>query len=117
VDEVDAALGLERTHVQVAAQHPYVVDPDLVADRLQEVDIGMRSALDARRISDQLRREGDRGRALADARGPVEEVRVRGTLGEPRTQQPLSFGLLRKALEDVHGSPRRPRREDGRHQR
>ena len=97
VDEVDAAVGLERPHVQVAAQLADVVDADLVADRLDEVDVGMRAALDAAAVPDQLAGERDRGGALADAGRAVEEVRVRRALvGERGAQQPLRLGLLRK---------------------
>ena len=105
--EVDAAVGLERAHVQVAPQLADVVDADLVADRLEDVQVRMRAPLDPVAVADQLAGERDRGAPLADAGRPVEEVRVRGPFGERCAQQPLRLGLLRKALEDVHGSPLR----------
>ena len=83
-DEVDAPVGLERAHVQVAAQ---------LADR-RRCGSGRRAAR-ARRgrgaraarpagVAEQLRGERERRRALADARRPVEEVRVRRPLRERR---------------------------------
>ncbi len=113
VEEIDAALGLEGPHVQVAAQLTDVVDADLVADRLEQVDVRVRPALHAVRLADELSREGDGRRALAHAGRSVEEVRVRGAIGERGAQQPLRLGLLRKGLEGVHGSPRRRRRVAG----
>ena len=114
VHEVDAAVGLERPHVQVAAELADVIDADLVPDRLDEVDVWMRAALDAAVITDQLAGERDGGRALADARGAVEEVRVRGPfVRDGRPQQALCLCLLRKALEGVHGSPLRSPRAGG----
>jgi len=93
--------------VQVAAQLADVVDSDLVPDRLDEVEVGMRAALDAPTVPDQLAGERDCGRTLADSGWSIEEVRVRGAfVGERGTQQPLRLGLLRNVLEDVHGSPR-----------
>ena len=82
MDEVDAARGLERAHVQVAAQLPHVVDADLVADRLEDVQVGMRAALDARVVAEELGREAARELALADAGRPVEEVSVHGPFRE-----------------------------------
>ena len=64
VDEVDAAVGLERPHVQVAAELADVVDADLVADRL---DAGR--GRDARRAR--------RGRGLRSARRRTRWRRAR----------------------------------------
>ena len=83
-DEVDAALRLERAHVQVAPHLADGVDPDLVAERLEHVQVGVRAPLDARVAAEQLRRERERRRPLADPGRPVEEVRVRRALGERR---------------------------------
>src|SRR6185312_3752495 len=114
VDEVDAAVGLERPHMQVASELADVVDADLVPDRLDEVDVRMRPALDAATVSDQLAGKGDGGRALADAGRAVEEVRVRGPfVRDGRPQQALCLCLLRKAVEGVHGSPLRSPRAGG----
>ena len=51
-DEVDAPIRLEGPHVQVAAQLADRVDPDLVAERLEHVQVGMRAALDASRVTE-----------------------------------------------------------------
>ena len=40
-DEIDAAIALERPHVQVVAQRPHVVDADHLAERLEEVQVRM----------------------------------------------------------------------------
>ena len=75
-EEVDAAIGLERPHVEVAAEPPDLVDANLVAERLEEVEVGVRAALHAAAIAEQVRRERERRLLLAHARRPVEEVRV-----------------------------------------
>ena len=111
--EIDASRGLERTHVQISAELTDVVDPDLIADGLEHVDVRMCPPLHAVRLADQLCRERKGGGALADSRRPVEEVRVCGALGERGAQQALRLGLLRKDLEGVHGSPLRPPRPFG----
>ena len=111
---IDAALRLERAHVQVVAQRADVADPDLVADRLELVDVRMRVAEHAVGLADQLRRERERRRALADPARAVEEVRVRGrVVGERGAEEALRLGLLRKRLEAVHGSSRRAARAPG----
>ena len=109
-DEVDAAVGLEWPHVQVVAELADRVDPDLVAEGLEQVEVRVRTALDAARVAEQRPREADRGAALADSRRPVEEVRVRRALGEGGVEQAASLGLLRKALEACHAPPSRSRR-------
>src|SRR5436190_3422995 len=63
--EVDTPLALERAHVQVAAQLAHVVDPNLLAERLEQVEVGMSAALDARVVAEQLRREAARELPLA----------------------------------------------------
>ena len=59
----------------------------------------MRAAVDALAIADQLAREGDRRVSLPHSGRTVEEVRVRGALGERCAEQPLRLGLLRNAVE------------------
>ena len=109
-DEVDAAVGLERPHVEVAPELPDRVDPDLVAERLEHIEVGMRTALDPARVAEEHAGEPERGAALPHSGRPVEEVRVRRALGEGGVEQPARFGLLRKALEACHAPPsRRPR--------
>jgi len=72
--------------VQVAAQLAHVVDADLVADGLDDVQIRMHAACDARAFTDQLASEGYRRHPLSHARRSVEQVGVRGTLEEGGTQ-------------------------------
>jgi len=55
--------------VEVAAERADVVDADLVAERLEHVQVGMQAALDARVLAEQLGGEDERSGALADA-GP-----------------------------------------------
>jgi hypothetical protein len=47
-DQVHAPLRLERAHVQVAPHLADGVDPDLVAERLEHVEVGMRPPPDPR---------------------------------------------------------------------
>src|SRR5204863_58027 len=79
----------DRAHVQVAAQRADLVDPDLVADRLECVHVGVRVPEHALRLPEQLGGERARGRALAHAGRPVQEVRVRRALRERRPQEAL----------------------------
>ena len=90
--------------MQIAPQLTDVVDPDLIADRLDDVEVGMGAATDAAGVADQLGRKRERCGSLADSRRAVEEVRVRGSLRDRGAKQTLRLGLLRKALEGVHGS-------------
>ncbi len=106
-DEVDAALGLERAHVQVAAELADRVDPDLVAERLEHVEVGMDTAADAVGVAQKLGGEGERGAALPDPARPVEEVRVRRPFGQRGAEEALGLVLLREGLEAVHGRSRR----------
>ncbi len=69
-DEVDAAVRLERAHVQVAAHLAHRVDSDLVAERLEHVQVGMRAALDAVGVAEQLAGERERRPRLPTPRGP-----------------------------------------------
>src|SRR5439155_25769866 len=82
-------------------------DPDLVAERLEHVEIGVRAALDSAGIAEQRAREADGGAALPHAGRAVEEVRVRRALGEGGVEQAPGLGLLRKALEAWHAPPLR----------
>src|SRR5437764_10441168 len=59
----------------------------------------MRPPLDACVIAQQLGREEKRDRALADAGRTVEEIGVRGALGERSRQQALRLVLLRDGGE------------------
>jgi len=70
--------------VQVAPHLANRVDPDLVAERLEDVQVGMRPPLDARVAAEQLGGKGQRRPPLADAGCPVEEVRVRGRVAQRR---------------------------------
>ena len=110
-DEIDAPVCLERPHVQVVVQLADRVDPDLVAEGLEHVQIRMRAALDTTGIAEQRSREPERGAALPHARRPVEEVRVCRPLGQRSVEQAARLGLLRKALEACHAPPSRPLRQ------
>ena len=89
--------------MQVAPQLADVVDPDLVADRLEHVEVRVRAAGDPVGVAEQLAGERGRGRALSDAGRPVQEVRVRRPIGQSRAEEALRLRLLRKGLEAVHG--------------
>jgi hypothetical protein len=93
-DDVDAPLRLERPEVQVAPERADVANPDLVAERLEDVEVGMRPAQDAVTLADQLGGEEERRRPLADARRAVEQVRVRRPAGERRAQEPACLRLI-----------------------
>ena len=110
-DQVDAPVGLEGTHVQVAAQLAHLVDPDLVAERLEQVEVGVRAALDALAVAEQLAGEGARRQPLPDAGRTVEEVGVRRPVGERRAEQPLRLVLLERApRSSQRSSSARPNR-------
>ena len=112
-DEVDAPVGFERAHVQVASHLSHGVDADLLAERLEHIEVGMRAASDSRVAAEQLGGKGERERPLAHSRRAVEEVRVRRPLGERRREQALRLVLLRKAVEGRQGSRARSRPAGG----
>ena len=100
VEQVDAALRLERAHVQVVTERADVVDPDLVAERLEQVDVRMRVAKDALGLADQLRRRrrarpgacrrrAGRGRGTR-ARGPRPARRAAGASPRPAQERSRS---------------------------
>ncbi len=91
--------------MQVVAQLADRVDPDLVSEGLEHVEVGVRAALDAPWVAEEGAGEPECGRTLAHARRPVEEVCVGGPFGERRVQQPPRLGLLRKAQEACHAPP------------
>src|SRR5204863_9087972 len=98
-DEIDAPRRLEGAHVQVAPQRPDVIDPDLVAERLQHIQVWMRPALDACAVAEQRGGEEKRCPLLADAGRAVQEVRVRGAFAERGFEQTLGVELLGNRLE------------------
>ena len=104
-DEVDAPLAFERPHVQIAAELADVVDPDLLAQRLEEVEVRMAAALDPRVVAKELRSEAARELALADAGRAVEEIGVRRALLQRGGEQSLCLVLLRNGLEAAHVPP------------
>ena len=113
-DHVDAPLGLVRAHVQVAVQRSHLVDPDHLAERLEQEEVGVRPGLHAALVAEQCGRERAGRRPLADPGRPVEEIGV----GRPfrhggREQQPR-LGLLSQAGERHSGSSPRARRVRGR---
>jgi hypothetical protein len=81
--------------VQVAPQVADRVDADLVAERLEDVEVRVRAPLNASAIAEDLGGELVGGAALADPGRPVEEVRVRDPLGEGGPEQALGLLLLR----------------------
>ena len=93
-DEVDAAVALERAHVEVVVERADLVDPDHLAERLDHLEVGMRPRVDAARITEQLAGERVRRGSLPDARRPVEEVGVSRTVRECRLEQALRLPLL-----------------------
>src|SRR5207253_6324025 len=104
-DEVDTPVGFEGPHVQVAAELPDVVDPDLLAEGLEQIEVGMAAALDAGMVAEQLGGKAPRELALAHAGRAVEEVGVRRALLQGRCEQPLRLVLLRNGLEAAHAPP------------
>ena len=98
-DHVHPARGLERPQVQVAPQLAHRVDPDLIAQRLEHVEIGMRAPADPRVALQQLRRECQGSPPLPHTGRPVEQVRVRRAFAHGRREQSLRLGLLRNAVE------------------
>ena len=111
MQEVDAPVRFERTHVQVAAQLANRVDANHLAERVQLVEVGVHCA----RRADQRSRERSGDLALADARRPVEQVRVRRPLAQRRIQEPPRLGMLeartfREGRERAHEPPPRSHR-------
>jgi hypothetical protein len=100
-DEVDAADRFERAHVQVATQLPDRVDPDLVPERLEHVQIRVRTALDRARIAEQgtLRIRARRGASLRPA--AVEEVRVRRPLRSAASSSRWASACSGKAWREL----------------
>ena len=111
-EEVHAAVGLERPHVEVAPEPSHFVDANLVAERLEEVEVGMGAALHPAAIAEQVGGERERGLLLADARRAVEEVRVHGPVVERGRQQALRHVLLDDLLKHLELLP-----DDGRRAR
>ena len=91
--------------MQVAAELADVVDPDLLAERLEKVEVRMAAALDARVVAEQLGREAPRELPLADSGRAVEEVGVCRAFLQRRCQQALRLVLLRNGLEAAHVPP------------
>ena len=81
--------------MQVAPELADRIDPDLVAERLEHVEVGMRAPLDPAVVTEDDPGQLVGGPALADAGRPVEEVGVRDPLGERGAQQALGLVLLR----------------------
>jgi hypothetical protein len=102
-DEVDAAVGLEGAHVQVAAELPDRVDADLVAERLEHVEVRVHLARDPLAVAEELAGERECSAPLPHPGRPMEEVRVGRSLRKRRAEQALGLVLLRKGLEALHG--------------
>ncbi len=87
--------------MQVVVQQADVVDPDLVAERLEHVQVGMGATGGATGVAEQLAGEGERRGLLADARRAMEQIGVRGAVSQRRLEQALGLVLLANAVE--HG--------------
>ena len=98
-DEVDAAVALVRSHVEVVVEGADVVDADELAERLDHVEIGVRAVQHAALVAEQLGRERERRRPLTHAGRAVEQVRVRRPLGEGGCEEALGLLLLRNRRE------------------
>ena len=85
--------------MQVAAQPADVVDANLVADRLEHVEIRVRPPLDTRVLAEQLGGEEQREVALADAGRAVQEICVRRSLRERGGEEALGLVLLGDGFE------------------
>ena len=69
-DEVDAPVRASNGRMcRSRRSSRIVVDPDLVAERLEHVQVGMRAPLDPRRVAEQLPGERERRRAASRPRG------------------------------------------------
>ena len=95
----------QEPHVQVATELADVVDPDLLAQRLEEVEVRMAAALDPCVVAKELGSEAARELALADAGRAVEEIGVRRALLQRGGEQSLCLVLLRNGLEAAHVPP------------
>ena len=104
--EVDAARRLERPHVQVAPQLPDVVDADLVTERLEDIEVGMRPPYDPGVIAEQLRGE---------EQGEVASCRRRAARGGDMRERGLPSARSRGALSPR--AVREARRRSSREQR
>ena len=100
-EEVDAALGLERPQVQVVVELADDVDPDHVAERLDDPQVGVGALDDPARVAELRSGERERSRRLADARRAVEEKGVRVAVAERRREQPLRLVLLGDVREGI----------------
>jgi hypothetical protein len=89
--------------MQVAAEVSDRIDPNLVAERLEEIEVGMGATRYAARIAEELAGERERGPPLPDPARPVEEISVRRTFRQRGAEEGLRLVLLRKGLEGVHG--------------
>ena len=76
-----------------------VVDPDLVAERLEHVEVGVRPALDASGSPSSSPANATRAARLPTPGGPWKRYACAGPSRERRAEQALRLGLLRKGLE------------------
>ena len=85
--------------MQVATEPADVVDANLVADRLEHIEVRVRATLDAGVLAQQLSREEKCDVTLADPRRPVQQVRVRRSFRERGSEEALGLVLLGDGLE------------------
>ena len=111
--EVDPIVGLERAQVEIVVQLADHVDPDHVAERLDDAQVRVGSLDDPAGVAELRSGERERGRGLADPRRPVEEERVRVPVRESGGQQPLCLVLLRHLGKRISGRPPTTDRSSG----
>ena len=80
-------------------ERPDRVDANLLADRLEHVEVGVRPPFDPAVVAEQLGRERDRRGSLADPARPVEQVGVRRAFVQRGGEKALRLLLLKHALE------------------
>ena len=108
--EVDPAIRLERPQVQVVVQLADDVDPDHVAERLDDPQIRVRAVDDAPGVAEPGARERERGLGLPDPCRPVEEERVGVTARRvPRSAAASPRSAQGRPRSGRHRSPRRAR--------
>ena len=110
-DEVDAAIALERPHVEVVVERADLVDPDHLAERLDHPEVGVRPRVDAARVAEQRARERLRGRrACRRPRGPWKRYAWAGPSASAASSRRFASRCSGTSAKAAHGSPRRSRR-------
>ena len=96
--------------MQVAPQLPDLIDADLVAERLEDVQVRVGAALDPiAGVTQERGGERPRREPLPDPGGAVEDVGVRRSFGQRGAEQALGLDLLDEGLEAQRRSSTRSR--------